>query len=261
MTRTAGKTHMLALLAALCLAASCIASCLVTGGATAAAADGSLAAGAESASLKAQADLPANYRAIVKFRNPIAVTGKTVILSADEDAILKASQVFDVRNAQGAVTYAKKSGDGRVSVSENGTVTVKKGLKMGSYRVKVKVTAAGNDSYRAKTVTRSFRLKVRNPNTLTVKGKSASVKVGRTVVLVRPRVLFVSRAKGRVVYEKVSGSDRIAVTKYGNVTVKKGLRKGTYKVGVKVTAAGNGSYAPKSTTVAFTVKVRASISG
>jgi endo-1,4-beta-xylanase len=40
------------------------------------------------------------------------------------------------------------------------------------------------------------------------------------------------------------------------VTVKKGLKKGTYKVRVRVTASGNDSHKPVSKTVTFKVKVK-----
>ena len=46
-------------------------------------------------------------------------------------------------------------------------------------------------------------------------------------------------------------------TKTGKITVKKGLKKGTYKVKVKVKAAGNANYkASKEKTVTVTVKVK-----
>lgn len=44
--------------------------------------------------------------------------------------------------------------------------------------------------------------------------------------------------------------------KNGNLTVKKGLKKGTYKVKVKITAAGNATYKSASKTATVTVKVK-----
>ena len=58
---------------------------------------------------------------------------------------------------QGAKTYVKKSGNKKITIAKKtGKVTVKKGLKKGTYKVKVKVKAAGNANYKAskvKTVT------------------------------------------------------------------------------------------------------------
>ena len=40
------------------------------------------------------------------------------------------------------------------------------------------------------------------------------------------------------------------------MTVKKGLKKGTYKVTVKVKAAGSKNYKAKTSTVTFSIRVR-----
>ena len=43
--------------------------------------------------------------------------------------------------------YKKKSGDAKITIASNGTITVKKGLKKGKYKFVVNVTAAGNANY------------------------------------------------------------------------------------------------------------------
>ena len=43
-------------------------------------------------------------------------------------------------DATGDVTFKKVSGDKKITVAKNGKVTVKKGLKKGTYTLKVKVT-------------------------------------------------------------------------------------------------------------------------
>ena len=67
--------------------------------------------------------------------------------------------------------------------------------------------------------------------------------------------MTVTKAKGTVTYKKVKGSKKIAIAKDGKVTVKKGIKKGTYKVKVKVIAAGNANYKKRTRTVTFKVKV------
>ena len=63
-------------------------------------------------------------------------------------------------------------------------------------------------------------------------------------------------AKGKAASCKVSGNAKIAVSKAGKVTVKKGLKAGkTYKVKVLVCAVGNKTYAPAFKTVTCKVKV------
>jgi hypothetical protein len=44
--------------------------------------------------------------------------------------------------------------------------------------------------------------------------------------------------------------------KSGKITVRKGLRRGTYKVKVKVAAPGDANHLPKSKTVTIKIKVR-----
>ena len=57
-----------------------------------------------------------------------------------------------------SVTKAAKK---YISVSKNGKVTVKKGLKKGSYTLMVKITAAATADYGKTTVTKAIRIQVR----------------------------------------------------------------------------------------------------
>lgn len=101
-------------------------------------------------------------------------------------------------------------------------------------------------------------------NKLDVKGKTAKVKYKKlkkkNQVIKRSKAMTVSKANGKVTYKlyKVSKSKYKKYFKVnkknGNITVKKKLKKGTYKVTVKVTAAGNSNY--KSITKKATTKVK-----
>ncbi len=68
---------------------------------------------------------------------------------------ISAKTAFKVSGAKGKVTYAKSSGNKKITVSKSGKITVKKGLKKGTYKVKVKVSSASTANYNAssKTVT------------------------------------------------------------------------------------------------------------
>ena len=55
---------------------------------------------------------------------------------------------------------------------------------------------------------------------------------------------------------RIPGKKIVINSKTGNITVKKGLKKGTYKVKVKVTAAGNTDYKKVTKTVTFKIKVK-----
>lgn len=108
----------------------------------------------------------ATYR-ITKGRNTLSAKTKplNVGLSKSVAKTVKtkkysAKNVFTVKKAIGEVTYVKKSGDGKISISSNGMVTVKKGLAHGAYPVKVKVTAKGNGNYKSKSVTVKLKVTV-----------------------------------------------------------------------------------------------------
>lgn len=101
--------------------------------------------------------------------------------------------------------------------------------------------------------------KTKKANTITVKAKTKSVKaekVKNSKVKIK-KAIIVTNAKGKVTYTKLSGSKKLKINrKTGAITVKKGTKKGTYKMKVKVTANGNSSYKIKSKTVTVKVKVK-----
>ncbi len=102
---------------------------------------------------------------------------------------------------------------------------------------------------------------VKKANTLKASGKTVKIKAKtlkkKNVAVKRKKAVSVSKAQGTVTYAKASGSKKIVISKKtGNITVKKGLKKGTYKVKIKVKAAGNSKYKAATKTVTVTVKVK-----
>lgn len=98
-------------------------------------------------------------------------------------------------------------------------------------------------------------------NPLTVNVKKPSVKFSnlkkKNQTIALKSWATVSKAQGKVTYNKSSGNKNISInSKTGKITVKKGLKKGSYKIKIKVTAAGNGTYKAISKTVTVTVKVK-----
>ena len=57
--------------------------------------------------------------------------------------------------------FKKTSGNAKITIAKGGKVTVKKGLKKGTYKVKVKVTKAATANYKVKTVTKTLTIKVK----------------------------------------------------------------------------------------------------
>lgn len=84
--------------------------------------------------------------------NPMTAKAKKVTFTVsslkNKSRSVSASKAFTVKKAKGKVTYkvtkyVTKSAKGKVTVASNGKVTVKKGTTKGTYKLKVKVTAAG----------------------------------------------------------------------------------------------------------------------
>lgn len=97
-------------------------------------------------------------------------------------------------------------------------------------------------------------------NTMKAKGKTVAVKYSKlkkkTRTVKAKKAFSIKKAKGKVTFKKKSGKKKITVTRSGKIKIKKGLKKGKYKVRVKVTAAGNSIYKKKTETVTVTVRVR-----
>ena len=98
-------------------------------------------------------------------------------------------------------------------------------------------------------------------NTMKVKGKTVTVKKSKlkkkTRKIKRSKAITIKKAKGTVTFKKIKGNKKIRIDKKtGKISVKKGLKKGSYKVKVKVTAAGNEKYDKLTETVTFTIKVK-----
>ena len=121
----------------------------------------------------AKEDFDAATEALVKAKDalkkkgaqPMTAAGKTVSLKASKvkkkSAKVAAAKAITVKNNAGSVTYAKAKGNKKITVASDGKITVKKGLKKGTYKVNITVTAKGNDNYLAgsKTVTVTVKIK------------------------------------------------------------------------------------------------------
>ena len=110
-------------------------------------------------------DIPVTVEAVLK-NQPMTVKGKTVKVSfaklKKKKQTIQIGSAVSIKNAQGKLTYKKKSGNSAITVSgKKGTITVKKGLKKGTYKVKIAITAAGNSDYRKGTKTATVKIRVK----------------------------------------------------------------------------------------------------
>jgi len=99
-------------------------------------------------------------------------------------------------------------------------------------------------------------------NTLSLKGKTAKVKYKKVrkknqLLSVSKVLTFKNRGTGSLTYKKYSGNKKIVInSKNGIVTVKK-LKRGTFKVTVKVTASGSATVKSSGwKKVTFKIRVR-----
>ena len=81
---------------------------------------------------------------------------------------------------------------------------------------------------------------------------ASRLRGGSRIVL----ALRAAGAHGSVSFRKVGGPARVTVSASGKVRVRKGTPRGTYRVRVRVCAAGTASYAAGSSTATVTVRVR-----
>ena len=136
--------------------------------------------------------------------------------------------------------------------------------KVGTYTI----TITGKGSYTG-TTTATYKIN-KAKNTLKLKGKPVTIKYSKLkkknqTLKVTKVMKFVKKTSDKKTYKLSSAKKaKKSFKKYftinkktGKVTVKKGLKKGTYRVTVKVKAAGNANYkASLYKKVTFKVRVR-----
>ena len=105
----------------------------------------------------------------VKSKGSISakVVKKSQVAKTNKTTKIKAAKAFKItRNAsKGKVTYAlvkvPKAAKKYIKVAKNGTITVKKGLKKGSYKIIVKLTSAKTAKYTAASTKVSLKIAVK----------------------------------------------------------------------------------------------------
>lgn len=206
------------------------------------------------ATLPADAD---HYGAVSRVAklvvSPASLSGAKVTLSVAKRAYNGKFQKGSVRSV---VLGSTPLGTGDFSVSAKrrksvGTASVTvagKGNYTGTVKVPYTIVKAAQ-SISAKNTAVRYTGKKHGKTKVLASQKTISLKV-RAKVAAKTTVNFAKANK--------AGGSKIAVNKRtGKMTVKKGLRKGTYKVKVKLTAASSANYrAAKSKTIAVKIVVK-----
>ena len=132
------------------------------------------------------------------------------------------------------------------------------GTNAGSYTATL--TADANHVFEGGKATASVKWSIAKANgavAFKVKKKTLKIKVGKSLKANKAFKVTKNSSKGRVTYKKAKGNKKILVAKNGKITVKKGLKAGTYKIKVKITSAATANYnAATSKVVTFKVKVQ-----
>ena len=153
--------------------------------------------------------------------------------------------------AKTGLTY-KSSNTKIATVDSKGKVTIK-----GVGTVKITITAKASTSYKAATKTMTIKVAKATP---VLKTKITSKAISYSALRKKSQVFTLgasTSSKGTLTYAKASGSSAFTVNRTnGKITVKKGLKKGTYKIKVKIYSKATTRYNAGSKTVLVTVKVK-----
>lgn len=143
--------------------------------------------------------------------------------------------------------------------------TVKSPVKVGTY----KMVLTGKGNYYG-SATKTYKI-IKGNNTLNVKKKTSShtIKVSKLekrkqTIKAKKIFNFVDKGQGKITYTLKSAKkgsksykSKFSVnSKSGKLTVKKGLKKGTYKLTVSVKADGDKNHNSKTKKVEFKIKVK-----
>lgn len=153
--------------------------------------------------------------------------------------------------AKGGLTY-KSSNTKVATVDSKGKVTIK-----GTGAVRITMTAKATSTYKAATRDLVIKVAKKTPSITT---KISSKAISYNTLKKKSQVFTLGTSvasKGTLTFKKLSGTSAITVnSKTGKFTVKKGLKKGTYRVKVQIKSAAKGNYNAASRTMTVTVKVK-----
>ena len=208
--------------------------------------------GAGTATITITAAANANYKAATRTVTIKVAKASQTISAAGTISKKYGDKAFSL-GAKAKTGLSYKSSNTKVAVvDKTGKVTIK-----GAGTVKITVTAAANTNYN--NATKPITLKVaKAAPVLSTKVSSKNVSYNALKKNAQAFTLGASvNSKGTLTYAKAAGSSAFTVNKTnGKITVKKGLKKGTYKIKVKISSKATANYNAGTKTVLVTVRVK-----
>ncbi len=204
--------------------------------------------------VKASVAADSNYKAatskavklvIAKAASKVTLKAKTAVYTGKAININKAA----VSGSKGKVAYTYYT-DARC------TKKAKTHVNAGTYYVRASVAADANYKAATSSAVKLIIRKAAQKVAVSTTSKTFAVKN----VKAKAQVFSIgakASGRGKLTYAKVSGSSALTINKTtGKITVKKGTRKGTYTIRVKVTAAANANYNAANVTKIIKVIVK-----
>jgi hypothetical protein len=203
----------------------------------------------------------------------VAHEGEKVVVKAN---LLSGYTVIAAYNGVGEKVPLLKDENGNfyIIVPKGGGINISVDIEKSSSSssnedIKKSSSSSSNKNIEKKPVTVvAAKRTVKKANTLKVKAKKPTVKYSKLKkkkqTIAVKKAMTVSEAKGKVTYKissvkkgNKSYKKKFSINaKTGKITIKKGLKKGTYKVKIKVKAAGNSTYKAATKTVTVKIKVK-----
>ncbi|MDR2714673.1 MAG: CAP domain-containing protein [Coriobacteriales bacterium] len=136
------------------------------------------------------------------------------------------SQTYTIKGApKPTITLSIKPNSSKISINKNGKLSVKKGLKAGTYKITIKATN------KAGSKTKSIKIIVKPKGSPIISGKS-SLTLSEGYAKTTKKYTVKGSPKPKVTLSGNTAGGKISF-KNGKLVVKKGLAKGTYKVTIK----------------------------
>lgn len=186
----------------------------------------------------------------------------TLTINKAASAVTLANKTVTATGKKTAMTGAKVTGSkGKVSYKYYSDKNCKKAVSAAKVKTAgtyyVKATVAADTNYRTAT-SKVAKLVIKPAQKLTCKKTTVTYRASELKSAKKTfKIGAASKQKGKITYTKATNAKKtLSVDRNGKVTVKKGLKKGTYTLNVKITAAAKGTYGKTIVTKTIKVKVK-----